>query len=215
MLILADIMFRNNSFDSAIVHYKEMLTRVPGNYDALCQVLDMLKKNGSLDEAKVFFSLVEGNDICKQHAGYHYCKGLLHWFNNNPNAALDEFNKCRRDAKWGERAVYNMIEIFLNPENETIGGEALDASKSKSAEEKTDNELLALLTADKLLKDLVKTKPSVKANIMSAYVIMATKRKVDIERAIATLVEILNDDQDNVPALLVFLPDLILSRLQP
>lgn len=55
------------------------------------------------------------------------------------------------------------------------------------------------------MKDLVKTKPSLKAEIMSAYVIMATKRKVDIERAIATLVDILNVDRDNIPALLVCL----------
>lgn len=120
-LIIADILFRNNSFDSALAHYKDMLERVPSNYDALCQLIDMLKRNGSLSEAQTFFSIVERNDICKQHAGYHYCKGLVNWFNNNPNAALEEFNRCRRDSKWGERAVYNMIEIFLNPENETIG----------------------------------------------------------------------------------------------
>lgn len=27
----------------------------------------------------------------------------------------------------GEKAVYNMIEICLNPDNETLGGETFDA----------------------------------------------------------------------------------------
>jgi tetratricopeptide (TPR) repeat protein len=120
-LLLANIMYRNNMFDAAIVHYKDLLQRAPSNYDALSQLLDMLRRNGTLDQAKSFFEIVEGHDICKQHAGYHYCKGLLYSFNNNLNAALDEFNRCRRDGKWGESTVFHMIEIFLNPENETIG----------------------------------------------------------------------------------------------
>lgn len=48
-------------------------------------------------------------------------------YTGDPNAALQHFNRARRDLEWGERAIYNMIEICLNPDNEIIGGEVFDS----------------------------------------------------------------------------------------
>ena len=46
---------------------------------------------------------------------------------NDPRAALKAFNMARRDPEWGELAVQNMVEIYLNPEHETNWDEvALD-----------------------------------------------------------------------------------------
>ena len=44
----------------------------------------------------------------------------------NPNLALKYFNKARKDSEWGQKAMYNMIEICLNPDNETVGGEVFE-----------------------------------------------------------------------------------------
>ena len=41
--------------------------------------------------------------------------------------ALKHFNKARKDSDWGTMAMYNMIEICLNPDSDTIGGEVFDA----------------------------------------------------------------------------------------
>jgi tetratricopeptide repeat protein 21B len=45
-------------------------------------------------------------------------KGLLEWYTGDTTAALQTFNRARRDLEWGERALYNIIEICLNPDNE-------------------------------------------------------------------------------------------------
>ena len=59
--------------------------------------------------------------------GFRFCQGLLHRYMNDPRAALRAFNMARRDPEWGELAVQNMVEIYLNPENETNWDEvALD-----------------------------------------------------------------------------------------
>lgn len=47
-------------------------------------------------------------------------------YTGDPNTALQRFNRARRDLEWGERAIYNMIEICLNPDNEIIGGEVFE-----------------------------------------------------------------------------------------
>lgn len=40
-----------------------------------------------------------------------------------PNEALSCFNKCRRDKQYGRQAIYIMVKIVLNPDNEIIAGE--------------------------------------------------------------------------------------------
>lgn len=42
-------------------------------------------------------------------------------YTGDPNAALQHFNRARRDLEWGERATYNIIDICLNPDNEIVG----------------------------------------------------------------------------------------------
>jgi tetratricopeptide repeat protein 21B len=80
----------------------------------------------------------------------------LQRYTNNPNDALKEFNSCRRDPEWGQDALYHMIELFLNPDNDIQGGEALesitDSSTAGSETENGESDMLAILTADKLLK---------------------------------------------------------------
>ena len=48
-------------------------------------------------------------------------------YTGNPNGALKYFNKARKDTDWGQKAMYNMIEICLNPDNVTIGGEVFES----------------------------------------------------------------------------------------
>ena len=48
-------------------------------------------------------------------------------YTGEPNDALRHFNKARKDNDWGQNAVYNMIEIYLNPDNDTMGGEVFES----------------------------------------------------------------------------------------
>jgi len=48
-------------------------------------------------------------------------------FVGNPNAALKHLNKARKDSLYGYPATYDMVEICLNPDNETLGGSVFDA----------------------------------------------------------------------------------------
>lgn len=63
---------------------------------------------------------------------------------------MKEFLLCRRDKLWGERSLHQLIEIFLNPGNETIGGEAL--SPTVNGDSNTDQDSIGIMTADKFIK---------------------------------------------------------------
>lgn len=206
-MMVADIMFRKQDYEQAVFHLQQLLERKPDNYKTLSRLIDLLRRCGKLEDVPRFFSMAEKrNSRAKLEPGYQYCKGLYLWYTGEPNDALRHFNKARKDCDWGQNALYNMIEICLNPDNETVGGEVfenLDRDLGNSSE-KQESVQLAVRTAEKLLKEL---KPQtvdghVQLRIMENYCLMATKQKSNVEQALNTFTEIATSEKDHIPALL-------------
>ncbi|POI31442.1 hypothetical protein CIB84_004807, partial [Bambusicola thoracicus] len=205
--MMADLMFKKQDYEQAVFHFQQLLERKPDNYATLSRLIDLLRRAGKLEEVPRFLLMAEKHSSrAKLEPGFHYCKGLYLWYTGEPNDALRHFNKARKDNDWGQNAVYNMIEICLNPDNETIGGEVfenLDADIGNSTE-KQESVQLAVRTAENLLKEL---KPQtiqghVQLRIMENYCLMATKQKSNVERALNTFTEIVVAEKDHIPALL-------------
>ena len=73
-----------------------------------------------------------------------------------------------------------MIEICLNPDNQTLGGEVFESVDSDVHAESRDSQEMALRTADKLLKEL---KPKggqqqLSYQLLQGMLQLATKSKV-------------------------------------
>lgn len=85
-------------------------------------------------------------------AGFYYCAGLLDWRTSKLNSALRNFNFARRDPEWGQQAIYNMIEICLDPDDDTtLSNEAFNDEDA----EYQDSRTMALRTAYRLLQVLI------------------------------------------------------------
>ncbi|CAD7690626.1 unnamed protein product [Nyctereutes procyonoides] len=206
-MMMADLMFRKQDYEQAVFHLQQLLERKPDNYMTLSRLIDFLRRCGKLEDVPRFFSMAENrNSRAKLEPGFQYCKGLYLWYTGEPNDALRHFNKARKDSDWGQNALYNMIEICLNPDNETVGGEVfenLDGDLGNSTE-KQESVQLAVRTAEKLLKEL---KPQtiqghVQLRIMENYCLVATKQKSNVEQALNTFTEIASSEKDHVPAIL-------------
>uniref|UniRef100_A0A8B9P2D9 Tetratricopeptide repeat domain 21B n=1 Tax=Apteryx owenii TaxID=8824 RepID=A0A8B9P2D9_APTOW len=206
-MMMANIMFRKQDYEQAVFHFQQLLERKPDNYATLSRLIDLLRRAGKLEEVPRFLLMAEKHSSrTKLEPGFQYCKGLYLWYTGEPNDALRHFNKARKDSDWGQNAVYNMIEICLNPDNETVGGEVfenLDADIGNSTE-KQESVQLAVRTAENLLKEL---KPQtvqghIQLRIMENYCLMATKQKSNVERALNTFTEIVVAEKDHIPALL-------------
>ena len=48
-------------------------------------------------------------------------------YSGDPNAAIKCFNMARKDSEFGSQATYALIEICLNPDNVTVGGEVFES----------------------------------------------------------------------------------------
>ncbi|KAM4626732.1 tetratricopeptide repeat protein 21B [Discoglossus pictus] len=206
-MMMADLMFRKQDYEQAVFHFQQLLESKPDNFSTLSRLIDLLRRAGKLEEIPKFLDLAEKHSSrAKLEPGFHYCKGLYLWYTGEPNDALRHFNKARKDSDWGQNAVYNMIEICLNPDNETVGGEVfenLDGDVGNSTE-KQESVQLAVRTAEKLLKEL---KPQtlqghIQLRIMENYCLMATKQKSSVESALNAFTEVAAAEKDHVPALL-------------
>ncbi|XP_066543938.1 tetratricopeptide repeat protein 21B isoform X2 [Amia ocellicauda] len=206
-MMMADLMFRKQDYEQAVFHFQQLLERKPDNYPTLSRLIDLLRRAGKLEEVPRFLEMAEKHSSrAKLEPGFNYCKGIYQWYTGEPNDGLRHFNKARKDNEWGQNAIYNMIEICLNPDNDTMGGEVfenLDGDIGNSTE-KQESEQLAVRTAEKLLKELKPQTPDghVQLRIMENYCLMATKQKANVEKALNVFTEIANSEKDHVPALL-------------
>ncbi|XP_078408432.1 tetratricopeptide repeat protein 21B isoform X2 [Cetorhinus maximus] len=205
-MMMADLMFRKQDYDQAVFHFQQLLERKPDNFMTLARLIDLLRRAGKLEEVPRFLDMAEKHTPRPaSEPGFNYCKGLYLWYTGEPNDALRHFNKARKDSDWGQNAIYNMIEICMNPDNDTIGGEVFENLDGdvRNSTEKQESEQLAVMTAEKLLKEL---KPQtiqghVQLRIMESCCLMATKHKANVERALNVFTEIATAEKDHIPAL--------------
>ncbi|OXB69269.1 hypothetical protein ASZ78_011389 [Callipepla squamata] len=201
--MMADLMFRKQDYEQAVFHFQQLLERKPGEYSVVVFFfLLLISSEREVQITKIMLYYVLVIMQIKQRSPL----SIKTKYTGEPNDALRHFNKARKDNDWGQNAVYNMIEICLNPDNETMGGEVfenLDADIGNSTE-KQESVQLAVRTAENLLKEL---KPQtiqghVQLRIMENYCLMATKQKSSVERALNTFTEIVVAEKDHIPALL-------------
>ncbi|KAJ8012813.1 hypothetical protein DPEC_G00046770 [Dallia pectoralis] len=219
-LMMADLMFRKQDYEQAVFHFQQLLERKPDNYPTLSRLIDLLRRAGKPREVPRFLEMAEKHSSrAKFDPGFNYCKGLYLWYTGEPNDGLRHFNKARKDNDWGQNAVYNMIEICLNPDNDTMGGEVfenLDGDIGNSTE-KQESEQLAVRTAEKLLKELKPQTASghVQLRILENYCFLATKQKANVEKALNVFTEIANNEKDHVPALLAMATAYMILKQTP
>ncbi|XP_054643710.1 tetratricopeptide repeat protein 21B isoform X1 [Dunckerocampus dactyliophorus] len=219
-LMMADLMFRRQDYEQAVFRYQQLLERKPDNYPTLSRLIDLLRRAGKLEDVPRCFDRAEKHSSrAKFDPGFNYCKGLYLWYTGEPNAALRHFNQARRDNDWGQNAIYNMIEIYLNPDNDTMGGEVfenLDGEIGNSTE-KQETEQVALRTAERLVKEIKPQTPGghVQLRILENYCLLATKQKANIEKALSVFTEIATNEKDHVPALLAMATAYMMLKQTP
>ena len=151
-------------------HFQQLLSSKPDYWVALARLVEVMRRTGHLEDVTQYLTKSEEfvGTRSSLEPGLNFCRGLAEWYSGNPNNALKLFNKARRDNEWGQRAIYNMIEICLNPDNQMLGGEVFESVDSDVHAESRDSQEMALRTADKLLKEL-KPKPGQQQVGKSSY----------------------------------------------
>ncbi|XP_068940430.1 tetratricopeptide repeat protein 21A isoform X2 [Petaurus breviceps papuanus] len=208
-VMMADLMFRKQKYETAINLYRQVLQKAPDNFSVLNKLIDLLRRSGKLDDAPAFFELSKKvSSRIPLEPGFNYCKGIYCWHIGQPNEALKYLNKARKDSDWGQRATYNMVQICLNPDNEIMGGEALETltmeNSSSGSTEKKESEQHGIRTAEKLLREFYphNKEGQDQLKMLQSHCLLATKEKANVETALGAFIEIAQMEKESVPALL-------------
>ncbi|XP_069686948.1 tetratricopeptide repeat protein 21B-like [Periplaneta americana] len=186
-VMMADLAFRKVDFETAAFHFQQLLQRRPDYWTALARLVEVMRRTGNLEELPFYLDKAEAAcQRANQEAGLTYCKGLYHWYSGNANLALRHFNGARHDPEWGQQAIFNMIEICLNPDDETLGSESLEGEN----DEFRGSQDMSLRMAEKLLKDLQPHPSSMCGDevlnhrLLGNFLLLATRKKPNVEQAL-------------------------------
>lgn len=186
------------SFDNAAYHFSQLLINQPTYWTALARLIEVLRRSAKLSDAIPYLERAEQNCLQPaQEAGLNHSKGLYEWYAGNPNAALRYFNNARRSSEWGQQAIFNMIEICLNPDGDLPNESLADANEDPEIRE---SRAMALRTADRLLKEL-KPRPGGLDNdaltfrLLTNFLHLASRLKYNIELALNDFTAIATQDE--------------------
>lgn len=108
-------------------HFIQLLSKQPTNWTALVRLVEIMRRTGNLDDVPQYLKQAEQNSVQPtREPGICFAKGLYEWYTGNLNAALRDFNNVRLDPNWGHKAIINMIEICLNPDDDMFGDQFVD-----------------------------------------------------------------------------------------
>ncbi|KAK5649373.1 hypothetical protein RI129_000402 [Pyrocoelia pectoralis] len=195
-VMLADIAFRKIDFDMSSFHFTHLLGKQPTNWKALVRFIEVMRRTGELEEVLPYLQQAEAamNKSVK-NSGFSFATAMYQWYSGNLNAALRNFNNTRLDPEWGKRAIYSMIEICLNPEDEILGEQFFDVDDT----EYRDSRSMALKTAERLLKELKQRsngldEENFKHRLLGNFLLLATKEKANIEKALEDFTTLASND---------------------
>uniref|UniRef100_F7FMX1 Tetratricopeptide repeat domain 21A n=1 Tax=Monodelphis domestica TaxID=13616 RepID=F7FMX1_MONDO len=87
-VMMADLMFRKQKYESAISLYRQVLEKAPDNFAVLNKLIDLLRRSGKLEDAPAFFELSKKvSSRIPLEPGFNYCKGIYCWEVGKPKEA--------------------------------------------------------------------------------------------------------------------------------
>ena len=206
-VIMGDLMFRNASFPAALYHYRQIFEKNKTNYEVLAKMVEISTRICKIDGIAQYFVVSKATKNTNISIGYHFCYGLYLRATSSYNDTMKEFALCRRDPVWGERSLLQLVEMLLNPSENTIGGDALEVAARISQQARSSSILEEVATAERLIQvatifiQEIQEPKSLRTRILECHVLMATKQKAGIEQALKIMMDILNLHPDYIPAI--------------
>ena len=185
----ANLMLMKDQTEGAMESYIQLLEKEPDNFKVLANLIELFRRAGRITDIQKFLENAEQKTQRSKMAGLSYCKGLFSRYNSEPQKALRELNFARFDNFYGESAIQNMIEIYLNPANDMIYSSILETDYGTTPEN---------VQAAKELVEELKVK-GLDTSIIECQILIATKQKAELEQAQKLLKVILQKNSQYVP----------------
>lgn len=189
--LMAELLLQQNAVDEALVCYKRLLENKQDHYRILSKLLNLLRRAGRIQDFQEFLKNSEKTKGRNADAGHAYCSGLFYKYSGKIKEAIEEFNKARNDAVFGEISLEMMIDLYLNPNGDVMWIPGRISPENISA-------------AESLVRELVNKSYSLKGALLESYILIAKGNRDSIEKAFQNLSEILQGNSSYVPAIIAY-----------
>ncbi|CAG9463601.1 unnamed protein product [Pedinophyceae sp. YPF-701] len=219
-LLLCEAMLCDQERDAAALKYEQLLERRRDDWEVLCAALRGFRRAGRLAQAKEALQAALKARVQAAHEpGFLYCQGLYLRFTNQLSESLQAFNRCRHSPEWGPRAVCQMAEIYLDPDNSSLWGgmQAEDgAGAQRGAPDRAGLEA-GIQAAKTLMQSLTlpRWRTTLRHRVLECYVLMSSGEQADVEKALSDLLDMAQNDRDNVTVLLAMASAFVFLKQKP
>ncbi len=193
LLQACDECLLHSKVDEALKLCTDFMDTNSDHFQVLIKYACLVSNLGKRDELlKVLQKLEVTYDMRPSDASISFCKGICHRLLGDPVTALKCFDCTRRSRRWSEKAVLNMIEIYLRLDD---FGFWCASSNTLAFEEESLKSIHALMKTINFSSE--------RGMILKGYWdIVKALNDGHFDSATNHFNEILNDDESNIPALL-------------
>ncbi|KAL4503354.1 hypothetical protein ABPG72_000960 [Tetrahymena utriculariae] len=195
-LTLAELLLQKDEYSQAIEQFKKILQDRPNNYGILAKLIDFFRRSFQINEAKTYIERAEKKATNTNDPGLCYCRGLYHKYNRSPKDALNEFSKAKKSSQYAEESLVNMIDIYLNPDQDLYYSNVEEGPKAVDE--------VNLRACESLLREMQTRSSYLRYIVMESYVFFlgGARYKGGLEQGLKNLNDILKTNNDYIPAML-------------
>ena len=203
LALLVSVLNAQINKENALTYLENTIKREPNSYHLIELYISILQRSGNLTNAKDILHKSERSLKYIYTPGLYYCKGLFYRNMGEINKALIEFSKAKTDEDYGIKCIEQILEIYMNPDCDILLIN-LDIPWNAKVDGKP---LLNYFTNDLnldaiyfLLRELKTRRDDDRTKVYATYVAILTKDINKINQNCGELQDILNKDQENLPA---------------
>lgn len=201
VLMMTDMMISRHDLDGAFDQLVQLLERKPTNFAACARFVDVARRLGRLQVVGQHLNRVlKTQPAVESDTKYHYCRGMYEKAVQDSVNAIQSLYRSRGDPELGKASLIAMTEIYLNPDNEIIGGNVLESQAS--TDERVTVSEGNVKTATKILEDLLRNYGECQEyHFYKAFSFIVRRHRHDIDQAMSLFNDMLKDSPDNSFAL--------------
>lgn len=228
--LLITVISNRLSNEDASNYLEKLVVKELSSFKLLEVYIELVRRTGKIYKAKEILSKCEKKLKFAFSPGLIYCKGLYLRYTNETNLSLNEFCKIKTDEYYGVKCIEQMLELYINPDNNIFMLELISPvyanSNSTNSYNKKDTginqtkEVLSYNVNDInfeavkfLLKELLQKRDDDNTKIYECWVSLLLRDSKFVLKVIEKLQDILSRDNENISAwVLLALSNIIIGK---
>lgn len=215
--LLVTVISNKKNNEAACQYLEEIINKQHTSFKLIEVYIELIRRVGRINKVKEFITKCEKKLKFTYSPGLNFCKGLYYRYSNQTNLALQEFSKIKTDEYYGVKCIEQMLELYINPDNNILMLELISPYLSKKNKK---NGVLEYTTSDInfeavkfLLKELLIKKDDDRSRLYECWVSLLIRDEEFIIKAIQKLKDIIGRNPENISAwVLLSLANLILNN---